>query len=709
MNNSSAFRSSLVLVLLLIVMYLLNGCSADFQNLPEVNTATTKQVPIGDLHGSTYGGQQPIYQSRVYLMAASTTGYGTTSTSLLRAAANTVKDAAGNYYVPTDGGGNFNITGDYFCTNSAIPSQSQQLYILSLSGNATYIPGTTPTGGTTNPYIGLMAALGACPSDNTFAGHISFIFVNEVSTVAAGYALAAFATTNGALTTPSNGGAIGSPNNALAMTGLYNAFNNANQLYDILGTSASHEARLVTPGGNGTVPFKLVNTMANILAACINSNNVAAVPPTSALACNTLYADSANSPDTASAMLYIAQHPAANVAGIYGLAGSSVQFIDNLSAAPKDFTAGIIYTGTGLSTPVDVAIDANGDAWVTSSAGTVSNLTPLGTQTPGAAAVVGPPAVAAIPASPYTVPTANYVAIDQLGNAWITSKGGNKVYELSNIGNTVTGSPYTNSDYNAPAAIALDGSTSGKAFIANSAGANSGAANSGGDIVKITGTGSTATSAIYTNTATSAFVAANQLPGVNQIAVDSAGFVWASSGAQACFILSCGGPNLVRVSGTSFLNTTAGYFIDSGSSTGTPKGIAIDATGNAWVAVNGTSDSLARVTAANAVTQYTGGGINNPLGVAVDGASNIWVANTGNSTLSEFSYTGGTTGTATALTTTAGDAVATLTAPTKLDIDGSGNIWVVNSTGVTEIIGSAAPTIRPLAAAVVAGKLGSRP
>jgi hypothetical protein len=672
--------------ILLPVVMLLGGCSADFSHLPEVNITQTSQTPIGNLQGSVFGGQQPIYQSRVYLMAASTTGAGTTSTSLLKAASNTTADttvlgtvANPAYYVTTDGGGNFNITGDYTCTfNATNPALSQQLYLVSLSGNATYIPGTPPVGGTTNPYIGLMSVLGACPSttpSGTFAGHISFIFMNEVSTVAAGYALAGFA---------SSSVAIGSAGTTLAQTGLANAFANADQLYDITGTSPSHEARLVTRNGNGTVPYKLIDTMANILAACINSNNTAAIPPASATACNTLYNDSGNAPDTASAMLYIAQHPYANVAALYTLQSSSVQFINNLTSAPKDFTAGIIYTGTGLANPVDVAIDATGDAWVTSSNGLLSNFTPLGVHVTG---------------SPFTVPTANYVAIDQLGNAWVTSSGGNRVYELTSTGATVSGTPYTNADYNVPAQIALDGA--GKAFIANSAGASGGAANAGGDIVKITGTGSTAVTTTYAHTATVNLLKTNSLPGISQIAVDSAGYAWYAGDPQSCVLFSCGGLTTERLNGTTF--NAAGISFSDTSSAGTPQGIAIDSVGTGWVAIGA---GLYRVTAANAVTLCTGaGGISGPLGVAIDGSNNVWIANTTGNTVSEFSNT------CVATTTMNGAASATLTAPTTLDIDGSGDVWIVNSTGnsVTELIGSATPVVRPLAAAVAGNKLGTRP
>ena len=124
----------------------------------------------------------------------------------------------------------------------------------------------------------------------------------------------------------------------------------------------------------------------------------------------------------------------------------------------------------------------------------------------------------------------------------MSSKTGNKIYELTSTGTTVAGTPYTNGDYNAPAQLALDGN--GKAFVANSAGTSGGAVNGGGDLVKISGTGSTATTTTYANTSVVNLLTTNNLPGVNQIAVDSAGYVWVSGDAQVCFLASCGGLNV---------------------------------------------------------------------------------------------------------------------------------------------------------------------
>jgi hypothetical protein len=54
-----------------------------------------------------------------------------------------------------------------------------------------------------------------------------------------------------------------------------------------------------------------------------------------------------------------------------------------------------------------------------------------------------------------------------------------------------------------------------------------------------------------------------------------------------------------------------------------------------------------------------------------------------------------------------------LNQPFNLDIDGSGDVWIANAAPnygfVTEFIGIAAPTVRPLSTAVKWAKLASRP
>jgi sugar lactone lactonase YvrE len=440
----------------------------------------------------------------------------------------------------------------------------------------------------------------------------------------------------------------------------------------------------------------LLDTLANIIASCVNASNSAAIP-TSGF-CQTLYNNTGSAANTADAAIYIAQHPNKNIGNLYGLQTGAVPFGDNLATQPTDFSVGINFSGSGLSTPVDVAVDASGNAWVTSNVGKVSKLTPLGLQAAG---------------SPFTVATANYVAIDQNGNAYVSSSSSNYIAELNSTGASVAGTPYTNGDFASPAGIAGDGN--GNMFVANVGGSGLsnlfGLLGQYGDLIKINGTGSTATQTIYSNSLLYLGAELNQLPSVSQVAVDSSGYVWAAGDGLGCVaLLLCTGQNVERLSGSNF--TTAGVSFVTPAATcllfctnESPRGIAIDSSNNGWVAFGGTTNEVQKITAAGSATAYTGGGLNNPQGVAVDGSGHVWVANMGSSTISEFASTG------TAITGATAYSGGTLSVPTALDLDQSGDLWVVNSTGnsVTEFIGLAAPTARPLAAAVANGTLATKP
>src|ERR1035441_7374066 len=129
-----------------------------------------------------------------------------------------------------------------------------------------------------NAASGLLAALGTCPGsvggNHIFSSGL-YVVINEVSTVAAAYAFAGFAT---------DAVHVSSSGTAAAKLGIANAFINA----EILETLSTGVANAAPPssttyyGGGGAVPQTTVNTLGNILAACVNSNGTGS-------ACTTLF------------------------------------------------------------------------------------------------------------------------------------------------------------------------------------------------------------------------------------------------------------------------------------------------------------------------------------------------------------------------------------------------------------------------------------
>jgi len=633
------------------------GSSGGFQIAASQAAATTPgagTTPGARIRGTVHGGQQAIVGANVYLFAANTTGYGSASVSLLTSGGDTTLDSGGgatngDYYVTTAGDGSFSITGDYTC------AANSQVYLYTLGGTQ---------GGVLNPSVGLMAVLGNCPVAGNFMATVPFLAVNEVSTVAAAYAMAGFAV---------DATDVSSSGTALAQVGIANAFANAANLAS-MGTGT---ALTTTPAGNGVVPQAEINTLANVLAACINSDG-SDTGPSNPTACYTLFngATSDGTPggalptDTATAAIYIAHHPGANVASLYSLPVATPPFLPALAAQPNDFTVALTFTGGGLDLPNNVAIDGAGDAWISSSdpaANGVIELSNVGAVLSGTSGYTGGGPIGLWD-----------VAIDGSGDAWVTSTTGNSVIELSSSGSLV--GSFTSEDMSGPAGIAIDGA--GDAWITNSTGntvselSNAGAVLSG----------------------TTGYISID-LAGPTAIAIDGTGNAW---------IANAGGVSVTEFSGAGIPQSGATGYIGGGLYG--PGSIAIDGSGDTWVANRYGNGSLSAgsVTelsnAGNVVSDLTMGGLQYPGTIAIDGAGDAWVADLSNAII-EFSNSG------TALSGTGGYLTGSSNPPNGIAIDGSGDVWITIplSNAVAELVGAGVPVVTPLAVGALNSTLGSQP
>jgi hypothetical protein len=629
----------------------LAGCSGGaFSRLNPVEA--TGGVAGAKLTGSVHGGQQPIVGAQVYLFAAGATGYGgpgiaasasNASVSLLTAGSGTTLDSSGgptngDYYVTTDSGGNFTITGDYTCT------AGQQVYLYSLGGDS---------GSGTNAVAGLMAVLGNCPAAGNFATATPFVVINEVSTVAAAYAMAGFA---------SDATHVSSSGTVLAQTGIANAFANAGSLV----TLSTGTALATTPSGNGTVPQAEINTLANILAACVNSSGSLVSP---APCYEIEIATATSSFNTAKAAIRIAHAPVSNVAALYALSTATPPFGPALTAQPNDWTISIAYTGGGLSSPNGIAIDGAGNAWVLDMGGTfsVSELSSSGVFLGYFGGGTG-------------------IAIDPSGNVWITSD--TSVLELSGTtGSLLSGFPgYTGLNsfggnaVNMPTGIAVDGS--GNVWVPNAAG-NVGVSEFGN---------------------TGSFL--GWINGVNfgmstpeGIAVDASGKAWVPNNTN----------NSVSVF-SSVANSGSGNTIMPGGGLSNPTEIAIDGSGNAWIV---SSSSIVKLSNSGTLLSGASGyGTNlKPHSIAIDGEGYVWIANTttigpnSNNNLIELTNTGITASSNGYLNLSSSNSLG------QVAIDGSGDLWTTlpNTNTVLELIGAATPVVTPLSVGVKNTMLGTRP
>lgn len=433
---------------------------------------TTAPIPVPGvaLHGRVHGGQQPVSGGTLQLYAAGSTGYGigynTGASSLI---------PTGSYYlggvpgcvasasqvcyanVLTDTGGGFNITGDYVC-----PSATTEVYLVATGGS----PGLPNNA--TNPQIALMAALGPC-GDLSASTYIS---INELTTVASVWALAPFMSgANNVGTSSSN------------PTGLANAFASVNKLANITTGTASGPA---LPSG-ATAPVAKLNTLANILAACVNTAGGQAGYGDNT--CGSLFrASTINGvapTDTLMAALNIAQHPTLQTPALTALSVPASPFQPSLASPPNDYTLVVTYTGKALSAPIAAAVDASGDVWIANSGN--SSVTELSNS---GAALSGNNGYAI---GSLNMPSA--IAIDTSGNAWIANAGNNSISEISSAG-TVAG-VFTGGNLSSPDGVAID--QAGVIWIANRTGANITQIQPSGTVSSNPGPGGISPSAIAIN------------------------------------------------------------------------------------------------------------------------------------------------------------------------------------------------------------------
>jgi hypothetical protein len=658
-----AFSSFCVASLLCLM---LSGCSMTTTSVPATETGLAIQ-------GRVRGGQQPIVGAHVYLLAANTTGYGQASVSLLTSGSGS--DALGEY-VTTDSGGGFSITGDYTCTANT------QVYVYSLGGD---------TGSGPNSAAGLMAALGNCPAAGNFLAKTPFIGVDEVSTVAAAYSFAGFATD--ALHVSSSG-------TALAKTGIANAFANAANLAGI----STGVALATTPAGNGTVPQTEINALGNILSACVNTNG-AVNGPSTPTPCYTLFTNAlsggttgAQPTDTATAAINIAHNPGTNVANLYALSTANPPFQPALTAQPSDFTVALSFTGGGLNDPFSIAVDGVGNVWTAN----------LGNNS--VSQINGVTGAAISPAGGYTgngLTNPFSIAIDPSGNAWVNnmflSAPPSKVSVFTPSGGVFTGSPFsggglsTQNSFNATSPRDLAFDASGNAWIANLSGTAT-------ELNGLTGAAISPAAGYPIGTST------NSESGV---AVDSAGHVWIS-GMNGNVLYE------MAVSSGALLGNSA--YTAGGLEQ--PYSIAIDASNNIWLPNNFDPNSLvgntvSKFTSVTTGVAHSGGGVLGPDGVAIDGAGNVWVSNQIRSGgaptagVSELNNSGAGISPSTGYISS-----ATLGGPNDVAVDSSGNVWAANAfvpvtfangTNVVEFVGAAVPVVTPIATAVKNGTIGARP
>jgi len=672
---------------LALATLVLAGCSG--LQMHETGVGPGSPTVVTLMQGIVHGGQQAVTGATIQLYSVGTTGYGSAATPLLPTSGASVvtSDASGSFTLPS-----------YTC------SSNSYVYLTATGGNP-------QVAGSANPDIALMAALGSCATLQANAA-TTFIFMDEVTTVAAVWALQQFITiTPGAPLSSAPGGSGATPSftvgtSATNMQGLINAFGIA-QILANTTTGASPGTN--TSGTQSNVESWQVNTIADILASCINSDPVGGSPR-----CSSLFtaAQAGNTPapaDTLQAAWTMAQNPGKNVQNLFALSTPSAPFqpVDNFV---NDWTIGIAIVpsatyGTFLGSPYWIAFDSYGNAWVTStnngaSAGFVTEFDPQGNViskiTNYNLGSSGAPTLTTIGTEATGRPFD--VAIDPANNAWINDRTGGAIFRIAgsssaggaNGGGGAAAYGISTGSGSLPSAMAVDGNGTvwstlqGSTYNSNFAATNNqGLAGIAPSLPVNSGT---------TGPLSGGFMSGN--PGATStssyaLAVDATP---TSTYASAPFVEVVN--NQVTCSSLKYGNMNS-YFAGLGATTGsttttqaetTPANIIADS-GVACAAVGA---GLSAVSTTYAGATYNVPALYTPMGVAVDGFNNTWVLNTAivsaptgypalGLTKLTPTYSTSANGALVASyipTVTTGGGLPTFATPQFIAIDGANNIWV---------------------------------
>lgn len=280
------------------------------------------------------------------------------------------------------------------------------------------------------------------------------------------------------------------------------------------------------------------------------------------------------------------------------------------------------------SKPMGIAIDASGNAWVTSrGSNTVTKLNQSGN-------VIGSYKVGKSPVG---------IAIDASGNVWIADLGSNSVTKLAPDGHTLG----TFTSGSGPYGITVD--AFGNAWVANF---------KDNTVTKLSPSG----------TELGSYQVASRGPlglsgGLNGIVIDASGNIWVTNDDDN---------SVIKL-------TPSGSIIGTYPAGGSPVGLAIDRDGNVLIAC---ADGITELGPdGNRIATYDNQVLaTGPESIAIDASGNIWVSVSSDSDVIELSPDG------TILKT-----YMIGQSHEGIVVDASGNVWITNFVNgtVSEIIGAA--------------------
>jgi len=351
--------------------------------------------------------------------------------------------------------------------------------------------------------------------------------------------------------------------------------------------------------------------------------------------------------------------------------------------------------------PTDIAMDTSGNIYVAdTNNSTIRKITSDGVVTTLAGTAGSSGSVDGTgSAARFNQP--NGIAVDASGNVYVADSGNHTIRKITSSGVVTTLAGMAGSfgsvdgtgsaaRFNGPSGVAVD--ASGNVYVADSNNSTIRKINVAGEVTTLAGTAGSTGSADGTGS-----VARFYFP--NGIAVDTSGNV---------YVADIYNSTIRKITSAGVVTTLAGTARSFGSVDGTrsvarlyrPFGVAVDASGNVYVA-DVIDSTIRKIDVAGDVTTLAGMAQNsgsvdgtgsaarfkNPTGIAVDSSGNVYVADLGNSTIRKINVDGDVT----TLAGTAGSpgsadgtgSAARFFFPTGIAVDASGNVYVADSNNNT--------------------------
>ena len=377
----------------------------------------------------------------------------------------------------------------------------------------------------------------------------------------------------------------------------------------------------------------------------------------------------------------------------------------NNNAIRKISTAGVVTTlaggsgmgstdGTGsaakFSEPHGIAVDTSGNVFVADYMNhTIRKVTPAGVVTTFAGSA-GNSGFINGQGSAARFSAVQGIALDRNGNLYVVEAGNRAIRKITASGLVTTFADGSDGQFGSPRGVTVD--SSGNLYVTDY---------SANVIKRVTAAGVIST---YAGTAPTSGSSDGSLSSAlfntpSDVAVDSANNVYVADTTNN---------NVRKIAADGTVTTLAGLAGRSSSVDGQggaarfedPYAVATDSLGNSYVA-DATDHTLRKITADGTVTTFAGragsfgssdgaGSVarfKTPRGIATDSSGNVYVADTGNKTIRKITAAGtvstlaGTAGLGGSLDATG--AAARFSGPNGVAVDGSGNVYVIDSESAT--------------------------